>query len=224
MRKLLATLGLLGGLVANSAVAAPYVFDLTTGNGTITSGGGTGPYVQVTVNLLSSTSATVTFDSVTTGTNPYYLMDGGSTAVNINGTANLTSWSGTAASGATQATYSNGGSGNQDGFGKFQFSINSSDGWASRSTEIVMDFTATGSTAWSGADQVLAANSNGALAAAHIGYQGGSYTGYVAGSGDSTPPVDAVEPMSIGVLGGGLISLALVRRRAAKTPADPKNL
>ena len=127
------------------------------------------PYVSVTVNRTNSTHATTTFTSLTAAGNIYLMGDGSSVAVNVNATSwtvnNITgSNSGT---GFTPGPYSNGGSGNVDGFGVFNQTINSFDGFTHSSSTIGFTLTNTSGT-WANVAAVLAANSGGSLAAAHI--------------------------------------------------------
>src|SRR5205814_4694365 len=111
-------------------------FILGVGNPAIS--GYPGPYVSVTVNRTNSTHATITFTSLTSAGNIYLMGDGSSVAVNVNATSwtvnNVTgSNSGT---GFTPGPYTNGGSGNVDGFGVFNQTINSFDGFGHSSSTI----------------------------------------------------------------------------------------
>jgi hypothetical protein len=57
-------------------------FDLTQGNPGIP--GFTGPYANVNINLTSSTTATITFTSLTNSGNIYLMGDGSTVALNVN--------------------------------------------------------------------------------------------------------------------------------------------
>ena len=196
MRKILLASTLLGSLAVAPAWAGIFVLDQVNLSGI------SGPYVQVDVELISG-GATITFDALTNGGNTYDLLDGGSAAVNVNGPFTLADISGTHL-GSHTPFYTNGGAGNEDGFGSFNLTINSFDGWASRSSEIVLRLDGT----WASADDVLTDNASGYLAAAHIGYGDGI-------SPASLPaPEQALQSRSqcrSVLLGGGLVGIGLIR-------------
>ena len=199
------------------AKADTFSFNLGVGNPAIS--GYPGPYVSVTVNRTNSTHATITFTSLTAAGNIYLMGDGSSVAVNVNATSwilsNITgSNSGT---GFTPGPYSNGGSGNVDGFGVFNQKINSFDGFGHSSSTISLALTNTSGT-WANAAAVLAANSGGSLAAAHIfvtvspanAANGALATGF-AGNGTTTDVPDSGSTVLL--LGVALSAIGLVRRK-----------
>ena len=163
----IATLLVAAGLLLAAGAKASFTFDLGTGNSAIS--GFSGPYAQVNVDLTSSTTATITFTSLTAGGNIYLMWDGGSVAVNVNATSwTLGTISGVnAGTGFTPGAWSNGGAGNEDGFGSFNQTIDSFDGFTHSSDSISFIITDTSGT-WSSDADVLAANNGGNLAAAHI--------------------------------------------------------
>jgi hypothetical protein len=196
------------------AKADTFSFNLGVGNSAIS--GYPGPYVSVTVNRTNSTHATITFTSLTAAGNIYLMGDGSSVAVNVNATSwtlsNVTgSNSGT---GFTPGPYSNGGSGSVDGFGVFNQKINSFDGFGHSSSTIALALTNTSGT-WASAAAVLAANSGGSLAAAHIfvtvspanAGNGALSTGFAANGGQV--PDGGTTVMLLGVALG---ALGMVRR------------
>ena len=204
----------MAGLGLQQAKADTFSFNLGVGNPAIS--GYPGPYVSVTVNRTNSTHATITFTSLTAAGNIYLMGDGSSVAVNVNATSwtvsNVTgSNSGT---GFTPGPYSNGGSGNVDGFGVFNQTINSFDGFGHSSSTIRFTLTNTSGT-WANAAAVLAANSGGSLAAAHIfvtvspanAANGALNTGFAANGGQV--PDGGTTVMLLGVALG---ALGIVRR------------
>ena len=199
------------------AKADTFSFNLGVGNPAIS--GYPGPYVSVTVSRTNSTHATITFTSLTAAGNIYLMGDGSSVAVNVNATSwtvsNVTgSNSGT---GFTPGPYSNGGSGNVDGFEVFNQRINSFDGFTHSSSTIRFTLTNTSGT-WANAAAVLAANSGGSLAAAHIfvtvspanAANGALCTGFAA-NGGQVPDGGA----TVMLLGVALGALGIVRRYAS---------
>lgn len=211
--------GLLLALGASSASADIFSFTLDTGNPAIS--GYTGPYASVDVNLINSTLATVTFTSLLNNGNIFLFGGNGAVAVNVNSTSwslsNITGLN--TGTGFTPGIFSDGGAGNENGFGSFNQTINSFDGYTHSSSSISFNLIDLAGS-WANALDVLALNANGAYAAAHIfvtsspanAANGALATGFAAGSG-GLPPSELPEPGALGLLGLGLASLAAIRRR-----------
>lgn len=211
------------GLCAATMLRADTIsFDLGLGNAAIS--GYTGPYAHVVVDRTSSTTATITFTSLTGGGNIFLLGDGGSVAVNVN----ANSWTLGAITGSNVGTgfdpgnpYSNGGSGNEDGWGSFNQTINSFDGYTHSSSTISFTLTDTSGT-WASAANVLLGNGSGYLAAAHIfvagdpadaNAPGGALaTGFATGDGSSVPDGGS----TVALLGCGLAGIGMISRKFLK--------
>ena len=215
-----AAIALLLGLVTNAH--ADFVFDLATGNSAIS--GFTGPYAQVDVNLTSSTTAKITFTSLTNSGN-IYLMGGGagqgSAAVAVNVAASSFSVSSLSASNAgsnfsAPSLTVHSGSAMMDGFGGFNLGINNVDGFKNSFDTISFVVTNTSGT-WASAANVLTKNGHGSMAAAHIFVtsfpanqkNGASVTGFASGAGTGVVP----EPSSLILFGLGVLALVIVMRR-----------
>lgn len=219
------------GAVAAGPASADFIFSLDTGNPAIS--GFTGPYATVDVHLTDSTHATISFTALDpAGSNDYMMGAAGAVGFNVNGAAAISLISGTNDGlGFTPGTWSDGGAGNEDGFGSFNHTIDSFDSYGHASDFITFTLTKSSGT-WSSDTNVLTANSGGSLAAAHIivspgedfSSAGALATGYAAGSGTPTPPhFDIVEPHAVGLfglvvlgLGFGCTHLSSVRRRRAQ--------
>jgi len=204
--------------------AAKASADISLGTGNSAISGYTGPYGSVAVSLTDSTHATITFTS--NAASGFLFGDGGSVAVNVN----ASSWTLGTITGSNTGTgfspgpYSDGGSGNEDGFGSFNQTINSFDGFTDTSTTISFTLTNTSGT-WADASSVLTANSDGNLVAAHIFVtntpldqsNGALATGYATqgdggGGSELTPEPSSFLLMGIGALGLAGFSWRRMRR------------
>jgi hypothetical protein len=100
-----------------------------------------------------------------------------------------------------------------DGFGKFNTDYNQQSS-NNPALEETVALTGSGFTAPAfQAQSLFVANKNGAIAAAHIivlGSQNG-FTGYAAGSGGGSPPINTPAPASALLIGVGCLSLGMVR-------------
>jgi hypothetical protein len=212
-------LGKLAALIAGLAICsvpqakADFLFDLTY----INIPGFTGPFAQVDVHLTDSTHATITFTSLTKNGDIYLMGDGGTVGVNVNATSwTLSAITGSnAGTGFSAATYSNGGSGNEDGWGTFNQTINSNDGFTHSSDTVSFTLTDTSGT-WSSASDVLKKNASGYASAAHIfvtsspakASNGAINTGFAAGVPEPTTILAGV----LLLLPFGASALRIVRR------------
>jgi hypothetical protein len=198
IKYLAAALAAVAGLSLQQAKADLYSFDLGVPNGFSF----TGPYVNVLVTTptLNSTSATITFTSLS-GSGGTYLMGGAQAAdFNLNGTATITS---------NVATLTSMGSGTVDGFGVFNNTFDNFDGFSHAFSSVTFTLT-NSSVVWANAMSVLIANASGWLAAAHI-YPTlfSANTFFATGPGNPSVPDGGATVM---LLGMGLGALGMVRR------------
>lgn len=218
-KSLLAAIGGVGLALGAGGASADHIdFTLSLGNSAIS--GFSGPYAEVDVNRTSSTTATITFTSDTVGGNIYLMGDGGTVGVNVNAaTWTLSSITGSnSGTGFTPGPFSDGGAGNEDGFGSFNQTINSFDGFTHSSDTVSFVLTNTGGT-WASAANVLTGNADGNTAAAHIfvtSSPANASNGALA-TGFATIPI----PAAAWLFGSGLVGLIAIARRRIKGNDSP---
>jgi hypothetical protein len=211
----------LGG--APGALADTFTSELNVGNDAIS--GFAGPYGEIFINLVNSTTAAITFSSDVHAGNIYLF--GGAQAVdlNVNSTglliAQLTTSN--AGTGFTPGPIDAVGSGNVDGLGTFNLTLDSFDGFTHASD--TGSFTLVNETGtWSSAADVLTPNAEGNDAAAHIfvtsfpanASNGAIATGF---AGESGAPVTAPEPSSVFLLVAGILALVGLRKISVAQPS-----
>jgi len=197
--------------------ASAFTSDLNAGNSAIS--GFTGPYGTVTITLLTSTTATVTFTSNTVAGNIYLF--GAAQAIDLN--VNATTFTVGPVLGTNAGTgFTPGpltahiGSQNVDGLGTFNLSIDSFDGFTHTSDTVTFTLTDVSGT-WASAANVITNNSSGFDAAAHIfvttspanASNSALATGF-AGEGPQTNVPDGGTTVML--LGAALGALGMARR------------
>jgi hypothetical protein len=172
-----------------------------------------GPYGSVMVNLTAANQATITFTGNTVGTFEYLFGGQGSVAVNVNASSfSVSGFSGFTSPGVT--------SGNEDGFGVYNLTIDNFDGNGAASANLSFVLTDNSGT-WASASSVLTGNAGGWFVGAHIFVDttsgGNPATGYAAGNtGTPTPAVPDGGATAI-MLGSVLGGLGIVGRRLRKS-------
>lgn len=208
-------------LLAISAARADMIsYNLDNGNSAVS--GYSSPYGVVNVDLTDPTHATITFTSDVVSGNIYLF--GAASAVDVN--VNATAWSigpitgSNGGTGFSASSLSDGGSGNVDGRGSFNETINSAGGFTTSSDKVTFTLTDTSGT-WASAANVLTANNNGNYVGAHImvtsypanADNGANVTGYAGGDTPNTPNSVPDGGSTIIFLGSALAALGWVRRK-----------
>jgi hypothetical protein len=207
----------IAGLGLQTAKADVCNFCLSTGNSSL-SGFPNTVFATVQVNLINSTTATITFTSSTSGGNIFLFGDGGSVAANVNATTfTVSNIVGTnSGTGFSPGPFSTS-SGNEDGFGSFNLKIDSFDGFTHSSDKISFTLTNTSGT-WASCHDVLAVNNMGFILGAHIfvtsapanANNGASVTGFAANG--PCPPGVPDGGTTVMLLGAALGALGMARR------------
>jgi hypothetical protein len=166
-----------------------------------------GPYANLHIDLTSTTTANVTFTSMTNGGFIYMMGDGGTADLNVNGTYILGPVTESNGIAGFTPRFKDNTPGNLSSFGNFDLSLNNDGGFTEAATSISFSLTGTGAP-WSTATGVLAPNNDGFVAGVHAyacAEPGCSATSQAALSGFAANgdviPVRTPEPAALALLG-----------------------
>jgi hypothetical protein len=220
--------GLAIALLSPATASAGTIYTLDSSD---PNSGFAGPYGTVTVQLQSSTEATITFQALNNlkSGGGYYLISGTDMFdLDINGTVNQSLTTATAISpltpNPTQPTFTYGDK-NVDGIGTYFVRVQGGNATDALSTLTLDVFLSSGS--WSSSAQVLAVNDKGEYVGGHVyAYDNSSYTGganatYYEADTSHVNTNDTPAPASAVLLGIGVLSLAgggVVRRIRGRQP------
>jgi hypothetical protein len=216
-----------GVMLATPQAKAGLTETFTLNNGNTGLGGDPGPFGTVTVTWVDSTHATVTLtgNTVVSGANTYVYSfgDGGTIGLNLNAAlvnkiadVTLTGLSLTdAGHSSTPPSFKDVASGNEDGFGNFNFQIDLNAGWGSAASKLSFGLTLNQGT-WASVSDILNLNNKNFDVAAHVfptlnGADQGLSTGFAA-----TPEPTTMIAGALLLLPFGASTLKIVRRKKAE--------
>jgi PEP-CTERM motif len=215
MRRLLISLTITAGLVlalVPCANADTISYEMDIGSAELT--GYSGPYASLTINLINSTTAEVTFTSDTNGGYIYLMGGNGAVLLNVNGDFSVGTVTETNSISGFAPSFKDISDITLDGFGTLNLSIDNNKGFKGTATTISFTLTATNGNSWASASDVLIPNSDGIIAAVHAyacAEPGCSSTSGALAIGYAADPVP--EPATATLLGAGLLLLGIFRRR-----------
>jgi len=198
------------------SASADLVYDLTTGNSPAGLSGFPGPFAEITVHLVDSTHATLTYQALSQGAYDYRF--GHAQAIDFNLNPNHVANVSVTTDVATLDTTPT--SGQVDGFGNFNFTIDNQDGASDVFTHVVVSLALSNGDTFSSVSDILSGNNLGnILAAGMFAFDAG--TTHVASTGfaDGAVLVSGVpEPSTMAIAGLGALGFVgySLRRRVKK--------